>query len=261
MPVPESFAEDVAAEYAEDILIADDLLAEISKADRSATYAEFAYFAKLGWDENEVRSQLRRTHSRLRFQAIAGGPNDRKAGKAEATRTANVLADQGPKLEAEIEKLEKKLRQLQQAAKLAQQRQEDQEDAVRKLRELIPSHIRDKYNFDKRALSVSVRRPLLDAKTRLQQLELLTNPDRHATPRDYIEAIRSQPGAVDEIPTRGYTQRQLSAAYPAILAEWKAELAELEPQVKAMERDYEQKKAAIDRTLEFYSDPATQDVD
>ncbi len=105
--------------------------------------------SRLGWDEYEVKSQLRRTNNQIRLQAIAGSPSDRESAIVERDKSAEVLEKEGPKLLSKIEALQKQHDALERDSRLSAKRVEDQAVAVEQLRKLVPDHIQDKYNADR----------------------------------------------------------------------------------------------------------------
>lgn len=256
MPVAETHTEEIQNEFEHYSREADDLLAAIASEERQPNFSETMWFqSKLNWEPDRARQEMRRTQRRIRLQLQAGTPDTRKAAKSQCTRAANVLESEGPKLQDTIDKATAKLKSLETSASLAAKRCDEIDKAVIDLRDNLPDHVIERHNFESRALADTVRRPLLDAKTRLRQLEVLTDPSRFQSPKDYIDSVRSQPGAVTETPTRGYTKLELSPEFPAIVEGWRKERDALAPKVEAMQADYDAKKTELDKMLDYYSEP------
>ena len=255
----ESLAADVASEHDDKLRDADQLLREIKLADRPPNYQELVFFRQqVGWNETQVKEQLRRMHSVLRFEAIAGTPENREAAKVEAAKAKEVYDKEVPKVQAQLEKLEAKLRQLETDKRVSSTRIEQQTEAVEKLRELAPEHIAAEVNQRRGLIKSTLGRELLDKKSRAIEIESCLDPSKHANPKMHIEAVRrSCREAVAEI-VRGRDEGYQSLSYafsdkwPSIRAAMENELAELQPQIDELQTQLDAELSALKNSLDFY---------
>lgn len=252
---PFEFVNDVAADFREEVDIADGLLREITTANRRATPAEYVYFARnLSWDEAKVKDELRRMSSVLRLESIAGRPEDREAASIEATTAEQVLAKESPKITEQIEKLQAKLRSIEADARLGRKRCEEQAEACRQLRALAPQHVRDAVRSAVQLLDNTAMRWILDAEVRANELECCLTPSRYPSEDAYLESLeRSAHDAVVRVVTNNTFRRRLSAEWSTIKASMEAELAELRSELETKRADYNEKLAAIEKPLDHYA--------
>ncbi len=213
-----NIAEAIAQDYAAGVEEADDLLREIKLADREATYDEYVYFRqRLGWEQNEVREQLRRMHSVLRLQAIAGTTEDRNASIAERDKSKKLLDTEGPKLQKQIEELTATLKRLESDATRSAKRVEDQQQAIEDLRKHVPQHVLKRVNTDVGLVSTTIGKELNDAKIRQNEIECCLTPRRYPSENAYLQMLQhSNRAAVTETSHNRVIQRTLSPAWPTI---------------------------------------------
>ena len=254
-----SFVSDVAREYAEEVRIADQLLAEIAARDSTPTYSEYLYFTRcLGWAKPKVGDQVRRMHQVARFRAIAGTPADRDAAIAERDKSASVLASQSPKLAAEIERLTAQLERLERDATDSASRVAHQESAVTTLRELAPDDVKAEHAGELDRIRAAVGNRLSDSKMRSNELESCLNPDRF-TQRDlYWDLLRrSFREAVLDVVDGGSLSYRYSDAWPGIRAAMKAELDTLAETIRELTAEHDSLIATANVKLDFYSSGKT----
>jgi cold shock CspA family protein len=239
------------------ILEADQVLAEIVRANRRPTAGELTYFqSELRWDERQVKAELRRMSNVLRLRGIAGSPADREAASAEADTAAAVLAKEQPKLQAKIDELQAKLRSLDADARLSAKRQADQAEAVEQLRTLCPAHIRESVRQAISEINATIGRAILDGEIRHTELSCCLDPSRYRGlngPQDYLESLgRSFPAAVTVGLAGRYLRRSLSPEWPAIREAAEAELAELTTKLVELRSQHAEAIAAAELPLSFY---------
>lgn len=251
----DSLVNDIALDYAEKIIDADELLREISTANRPATYEEFVYFQReLGWSETTVREQLRRMVNVMRFQSIAGTTADRKAAATEAATASSVLEKEGPKISDQIAKLQAKLSSMERDERLASKRVDEQGLAIEQLRKLAPVHIDDKFNSQKRLLKNTIRQQISDAEIRINELECCLNPSRYPRESDYLDALqRSFRDAVEVRASNGMGRKSHSSKWPSIRVELERELAELHAKMGPLQAQYDSELAKIESSLDYYA--------
>jgi len=252
-----SFAEEIAEDHKIDSESADDLLKDITVANRKPNHAETVFFQqKMGWDDIRVRDQLRRMHSVLRNQAIAGCEADRQAAQDECKTSADVLSKEEPKLTAKIAELQSKLASLERDARLSEKRVEEQSQAVLQLRELVPTHVRDFVNQAVGTIAHTLRREVLDAESRIHELQCCTTPSKYQNQPLYLEALKRsfREAITDHVEGRSLTYR-LAPAWPGIRIAIEAELAELQSKLPGLQALYDDAVRQAELPLDFYSDP------
>ena len=85
---------------------AEQILFDLVLADREPDYSELLHLTStMGWDDKQLRRERGRIRNVVRESDIAGSASDRDAMGQEVERTAAALAENGPRLDAEIEKL------------------------------------------------------------------------------------------------------------------------------------------------------------
>jgi hypothetical protein len=257
MTIAETYtlAKDIAADHNEAIEDADSLLVEIVEENRRPALAELTYFARhVGWDEQQVREQVRRMGSVLRFKAIAGSDDDRAAAQREATTAAEVLAKEGPKVEAKITELQAKLRSLESDARLSEKRVSEQAEAVNQLRELCPAHIAAKVREAVNIIEHSLGREISDCEGRINLLRCCLTPSLFKDQATYLEALsRSFPAAITKGMQGSYIKRSFSAEWPSIRAAFEAELPELETKVAKLKTQHAEAIEVAEGPLNFYA--------
>lgn len=257
----DTFAAEIAADFAEEVQAADTLLTEIVTANRSPNYSELVYFAKrLNWDERAVKNELRRIGSVLRDRTIAGSSADRQAAIAEAATASKVLESEGPKLSQKIIEVQSKLTSLDRDARLSTKRVEDQSLAVERLRGLCPQHIRDAVNHRRNLLEHALMRQIHDVNTRIAGLSCVLNRDRYPAGQSgeifYLESVqRCVWEAVHDVGQNGFRKLALSPAWPSIRGKLETELAELQAKLEPLQQQYDSELAKIECGLDYYLAP------
>lgn len=255
-PAPPSseHIDDQAEDHDFQLQSADRFLMELKLADRPPTRAEYVYFLReLGWDEVEVRTQLRRIGSVLRHKAIAGSVADREAAIVEAEKAAAAHKKHSEKLEAEIKKLTSQLRVLEDDKRLSQQRVDQQAAAVQALRDIAPDHIKQKHNQLKREAKETIGKELSDKKIRLNEIECCLDRNRFPDVHAYFECVkRSYPEAI-EYQELWPDRLQFTKAWPEIKERIEAELDELRPEVEQLEAELAEKLEAAQSELDWYA--------
>lgn len=231
------------------------LLREINHDARVPTFAELTFFKReCGWDQKAVNDQIRRVNSVLRFTAIAGSSADRKATSKEAATAADILEKEGPKLEAKIEELQAKLNGLERDARLSAKRCEEQSEAAQRLRELVPEYVAGQVRAEVNQIESTIGRELLDAETRVNELECCLTPSQYKDEQTYLQALRrSFPDAVIVVAGDGFIRRALSPEWPAIRAGIQTELAELKPRIESLRNQRAEAIEAAERPLNYYA--------
>ena len=252
---PKNFAEEIAHSHDAAIAEADDLLQDIAKENRVANYAELVFFQKVvGWDEIEVRNQLRRMNNVLRFQAIAGSIADREASKAEAITSAKIMETESPKLQAKIEELQTKLSALDRDARLSSKRVEEQSAAADNLRKLCPLHIAKSVQHAVGTIEASIGRQVRDAESRSHELECCLDKSRYANDEAYFEMLRrSFRDAVAVTNDNKIRKLSLSPEWPSIKAAIESELAEIRTMLEPLRKQHAEMIAQAEKPLSFYS--------
>ncbi|TWU36025.1 hypothetical protein [Novipirellula artificiosorum] len=251
----QSFIAGIAADHEENIREADQLLRELVIANRAANYKEMIYFRERGWDESRVKSERRRMHNVIRDEAIAGDLATRKASQVEAKKSGEVLASEGPKLDAQIDALQKQRDALERDARLAKKRVTDQTEAVVRLRELAPEHVRESANEQRRLVKSSLGKTLGEKKIRLNELDCCLDPGKYGDDvKKYLEQVkRSVPGAVIERNIHGRRELQFSADWMDIEKHLREEKRELEPEIAKLESELSAALQAIEESLDYYA--------
>lgn len=251
-----SFAEEVQEEFECNSFEAEILLRDIVLRDQKPTYAESVTFQKkMGWDEKEVRTQLRRMHSVLRLQAIAGSPANREATEQEAATATAVAEKEVPKIDEQIAKLLTKKDALERDKRLSAKRCEEQSQAVQQLRELAPKHVIEKVRHAIGVIESTIGRDILDMEVRIAELEccLCLDPSRYRDEQAYLESLhRSFRQAV----IIGANKRVLSPEWPAIRNAIESELTDLKERIGPMKAQRAELTEQAEKPLAFYADPA-----
>jgi len=256
MVQPTCFADEVLEEHKIDAESAEELLKDITRANRKPNYPESVFFQqKMGWNEIAVRAELRRIHGVLRLQAIAGSEADRQAAQDECKTSADVLAKEEPKLTAKIAELQSKLEALQRDARLSQKRAEDQSDAVRQLKlpEALPKNVRDSVAVSVSEIENSIGHSVHESASRIHELECCLDPSRYRSESAYLEALRRsfRAAITDHVEGRSLSFR-LSPEWSTIRAGLVTELAELQSSLVDMKAAHAVAIEVAERPLGFY---------
>jgi len=258
--MPFSFASEVAESHSMDCSQADELLRTIVQENRKPNYAEAVFFQqKMGWDSVRVNDQYRRMNSVLRLQAVCGSLADRQAAQDECKTSADVLAKEEPKLEAKVAELQSKLEGLRRDARLSARRCEEQTQAVRQLRELIPQHILLHVQAAVATIADTLRRDVLDAESRIQEIQCCITPSKYANENSYLEALRRsfREAITDHVEGHSLSFR-LSTAWPGIRNAIEAELSALQSRLPDMKAEYTAAIEAAEAPLDYYSSGQTE---
>jgi cold shock CspA family protein len=237
------------------ILEADQVLAEIVRANRRATAGELAYFqSELRWDERQVKSELRRMGNVLRDRAIAGTASDRAAAQAEAEVADGILQREGVKVAAKITELQSKLASMERDAKLSAQRVADQAEAVERLRNNAPEHIRQAVRHRENELTHGAGRQLSDAEIRHNELCCNLDPSRYPTEAAYLESLRmSCREAIEDYLAGSFRRFRLSQDWPSIRVKLEAERDRLTSEIAKLKAEIAEQEAAIREQLDYYT--------
>ena len=249
-----SFADEIREEFELNSFEAELLLRDIVLRDQIPTYAEaVALKQKLNWDEKEIRDQLRRMHSVLRQQGIAGSPANREATEQEAATAAAVADKEVPKIDEQIAKLQAKRDGLERDKRLAVKRCEEQRQAVQQLRGLAPKHIKEKVNHAVNAIETTIARKINDMEVRINELECCLDPSRYADEKAYFEALHRsfRPAVI----VNEYHRWALSPEWPAIRNGIQSELVDLKERIEPLRAQRQELTEQAEKPLDFYSDP------
>ena len=178
----------IRSDFADRSSESEQLLRELAMEGRTNLLtSERAFLAReMGWDDAEVKRQLRRVNTIMRLQAIAGSPEDREAGLNECQTSVDLLAKQGPKIEEKIQKLQAELSGLERDAGTSQRRVEQQAEAVAQLRQHCPQDIVERVQQAVKVVESGIGQTLRDAKGRHSELTAILNlnnvfdrPEKH----------------------------------------------------------------------------------
>ena len=196
-------------------------------------------------------------------QAIAGRPDAREAALLEAETSAAILEKEQPKLEAKIAELQTKLAALERDARLSAKRCDEQRDAVSKLRELVPSHIRQKVEQGILILNTEgVGATLREVKSRHHELVCILNVgDVYESTARHIEFGLRQlfPEAVTQTDENRWNQYVYSPSWPGLKSAAEVEFAELNSKLPELQAAYDAELAEIENRLDFYSNGQQND--
>jgi len=255
MVQPTCFADEVLEEHKIDSESADDLLRDITLANRKPNYAETVFFQqKMGWDDIRVRDQLRRMHGVLRNQAIAGTPADRQAATTESETAGTIAEKELPKIDKKLADLQSQRDAIQRDARLSARRCEEQAQAVLQLRTMCPQHIQQRVESKVSTIANTLRRDVIDAESRIHELQCCTTPAKYADENSYLEALkRSFRDAVTVIDADRIRVIKLSPAWPGIRIAIEAELAELQSKLPGLQALYDDAIEAAEMPLNYYT--------
>jgi len=256
MVQPTCFADEVLEEHKIDAESAEELLKDITRANRKPNYPESVFFKqKMGWDEIRVRDQLRRMHGVLRNQAIAGTAADRQAQREEAETAAAVSEKELPKIDEQMAKLQAKRDAIEKDARLATRRCEESNEAVRQLKlpEALPKNVRDSVAVSVSEIENSIGHSVHESASRIHELECCLDPSRYRSESAYLEALRRsfRAAITDHIEGRSLSYR-LSPEWPTIRAGLVTELAELQSRLVDMRAEHAAAIEVAERPLGFY---------
>ena len=107
------------------------------------------------WDERKIQQELRRVGHVHKHQQVSGTVQDRATLDEAAEQAAQVLADEGARLRAEIEQRQAALRELEKSSDSLRKRQADVAASLQALTQLLPDHIEADLKARRRASSSS----------------------------------------------------------------------------------------------------------
>lgn len=232
--------------------MADEMLKSIVTENRKPTYSEMTFFkGRLGWDQIAVNFQLRRTSNRLRLQSIIGTVSQRNAAKDEKTKSAEILAAEGPKLDSQIAKLMEQKAALERAASQSEKRCEQIQvacDELQKL-ELLRADLAATYNGRKQEFAQSVWSEMNAVGVEIQFREMLLSSEVNYR---LIDHIRSN--FRDCIETCEHTRQPklIGSAWEARKRVIQQELDEMRPKFEALRVIREEQEAQLDELKTFY---------
>ena len=238
---------------------AEQLLFEVCREGRTDLLtSERAFVAReMGWDDGEVRRQLRRVNSVVRLQGIAGRPEDREATLTECQVATDLLAKEGPKMETKIQELTAQLNGLRRDATTAQKRADAQAEAVQQLRQVCPQDIREQVQRSVKAVEAGIGQDLRTAKARHHELKCILNLDNvYESVQKHIEfGLRTLlPAAVTQTVDAGRMIRHAySTEWPTLKAEHELEFAELSDQLPELQTEFDEAIRQAEQPLDYFS--------
>jgi archaellum component FlaC len=217
----------------------------------------------MGWDEAEVKRQLRRVNTIMRLQAIAGRPEDREAALIECQTSVDLLAKQGPKIEEKIEKLRAELSGLERDASTSQKRVEAQSEAVQQLRNHCPQDIKERVQQAVQIVEAGIGQDLRTATARHRELQSVLNLGNiYQSPQKHLDALKFlSRAAVLEGASGGFITRAYSPEWPAIKAGSEIEYADLSGRLPELQAEYDEAIRQAELPLSYYADPKNQEQD
>lgn len=250
-----SLANEIADRHKGYIEEADELLREISQADRRPTFAETTFFNReCGWNERAMNDQLRRMNQVLRYKAIAGSSADREALALEAKTAAEIAAKEVPKHRAKAEEHTSKADAFEKDARLAQKRFDESNEGALQLRELVPEHIAGEVRSEVARIESTIGQEMRDAEIRLNELQACLSPEKYRDESYYLESLqRSFRNAVTVITEGKILRRILSPEWPAIKAGIQSELAELKPRIETLKAQRAEMIEQAELPLNYYA--------
>lgn len=226
--------------------------------------SERAFLAReMGWDEAEIKRQLRRVNTILRLQAIAGRPEDREAALIECQTSVDLLAKEAPKIQEQIAKLQTKLSGLERDASTAQKRVEAQSDAVQQLRNHCPQDIKERVQQAVRIVEAGIGQDLRTATARHRELQSVLNLGNvYESPQKHLDALKFlSRAAVLEGVSGNFVTRAYSPEWPAIKAAAEIEYADLAGRLPELQAEYDEAIRQAESPLSYYADPKNQEND
>lgn len=255
----------VRSDFADRSQEAEQLLREVAMEGRTELLtSERAFLAReMGWDESEIKRQLRRVKSIVRLQAIAGRPEDREAALTECQTSVDLFAKQGPKITEKIDKLRAELSALERDANTSQNRVEAQSDAVQQLRKLCPQNIVERVQQAVKLIESGIGQTLRDATSRHRELQGILNLGNiYESPQKHLDALRFLlRAAVTEGVSGGLITRAYSPEWPALKAGSEIEYADLSGRLPELQAEYDEAIRQAELPLSFYANPKNQEND
>lgn len=213
--------------------------------------AEVDVFSSLGWGRDEIRRELGRSKSILRWQSIAGSTADRKRAEERSVDAQKELDEQKPKLEAEIEKLQRKLRTLEREKTEAAADAEQRQIAVQNLRKQVPAHVQGEHSR-RVTLLAPLRREIGEVKARVNSVRDIigidiSGVDGQRQAQQLAHSWRPQAVARSD---RGYVH---VGEWRSLVSELREELPELEKRQETLQNELDTAKADADSLLDIYA--------
>lgn len=256
----------VRSDFADRSRESEQLLIEIIREGRTELLtSERAFLAReMGWDEAEVKRQMRRVNTIVRLQAIAGRPEDRDAALIECQTSVDLLAKEGPKIEAKIEKLRAELSGLERAASTAQKRVEAQSEAVQQLRNHCPQDIVERVRQAVKVVEAGIGQDLRDAQSRHHELKCILNIDNvYESKETHLgfglkNLLRA---AVTQSVEGNMIRLSYSPEWPLLRVECEREFSELSGRLPELQAEYDEAIRQAELPLSYYADPKNQEQD
>lgn len=248
---------EVRSDFADRTADVEQLLIEVVQSGRTELLtSERAYVAReMGWDEVELKRQLRRVANILRLRAIAGSPADREAALTECQVSADLLTKEEPKILAKIQELQVKLSGLQRDASTAQKRVTAQAEAVQQLRQFVPPDVKEKVQQAVKAVEAGIGQDLRNAQARHHELKCILNPSLYESQDAYLEfGLKNLlPAAVTAVTDGNMIRRRFSPEWPALKEAAETEFRELAERLPTMQAEYDAAIEQAESGLDFYA--------
>jgi hypothetical protein len=237
---------------------AEKLLEAMARDPHSVDVEDKFVFQVLGWDEEQVRRELSRVHSVLKWRPMAGSSKE----FAEAIETHHALQQSVPeeceKIEAQIKKLSEKLATEQRKLTDAEKRVQRMETSRRNLRDMIPSRV--KKMFDSRMVQIRSSRSAARMRELASRHRVITDVLQNlseVTSKNYRSIIYHVEGAKVEgvlpPPTALGSSRTIDeAAWSRYLNQLRNELPAVESELRELTAEYEDELASAETILDYY---------
>ena len=201
---------------------------------------------ELGWDDSTIKSERRRV-SRLIPQQIQAGSKYDNEKLAEELATAEKLeATKGKKLDADIAKKKAERAELTKTVERLKTKKSHVEHARDDLRNLLPPHVLEAYNKQKRHLNDTLRRAYFNEKTELDHKIALVSPDNASDSRSYRELVRAfDRSAVD-------ADGQFTPGWHDRVAAIREEIPQQEENVNVLQAEYETALSQVEALKNYY---------
>ena len=122
------------------------------------------------------------------------------------------------------------------------------------MRELVPEYVAGQVRSEVNRIESTIGRELLDAETRVNELECCLTPSQYKDEQTYLQVLqRSFRDAIVVVPGDGFIRRAASPEWPAIRAGIQNELAELKPRIELLRSQREELIEAAERPLNYYA--------
>lgn len=214
----------------------------------------------LGLDNDQIDNELNRVRRVHHIQQVHGTAADRAELRKKRDLAEKKLNAQGDQLAEKIRELQAKLNQMERECKTLTRRCDDADSAEKLLRHLIPPAVQDEINFRRRSLNRSLRADLHIKQQNLeccrQLLEYAKNPSQHVEQIRTLDRHFKRRLVVQQITETAGGKHARYAVVPDALNEFVSELQakwpEMKAEVEAMQADYDEQLAEINKLTEFY---------